>query len=225
MRVRPLLVGLGLAVLLLAACDAGDDTVAPTGKKDSGGGGPDATIDGQGNADVFVPTDPNSLCGKYGGYSKVETIVQGVVAAVAADCKIGAFFTALEDKDKAHRQDCLSKQFGEIMKCGGVVYAGSTDSLGTACRSMAEAHQDIDPQIRQADFDAFLIDVTTSLKAQGMATDDVAKIAPTLNSTSGDVVQSGDQDLSNSTCDGGPILDAGPEAAADTGIADAADGG
>ncbi len=207
------------SLVLVTACED-DDTVAPPLKKDAGGGTVDATIEGGAGVDAAI--DPNSLCAKYGGYSKVENLVKASIAAVASDCKIGAFFSGLSQTQNVHLQDCLSKQVGEFMGCR-VTYAGSTDSLGKECRTMAEAHQDIDPQIRQADFDAFIIDVTSTLKTNGMSTDDIAKIAPSFLSTSQEIVQSADQGFSNSIC---PGQDAGADARDGSAITDGnAEGG
>jgi hypothetical protein len=218
--------------LLFAACNVGDDTVAPNTAKDAGGGGLDSTTSDAPGSDSKVPTDPNSLCAKYGGFDPgVNKLVDDMLQGLKVDCQIGAFFTALSQADHLHLKNCLANQFGEIMGCGGVTYAGSVDAVGAPCRTMADAHQAVDPQIRQADFDAFYIDVTASLAADGVAAADITKIAPALKSVNGDVVQSNDPGLSNSTCDGGPVDgggeggEAGEAGPADTGVADAIDDG
>jgi hypothetical protein len=212
-----------LAFVLLASCD-GDDTVAPNPGRGSGN---DATVVDTGAGGDGSTTNPNALCNKYGGFATVQGYAKAIVDGAKADCKIGAYFTGLALTDEKHLEDCLAIQIGEIMQCDGKVYAGSKDGLGQDCRPMDEAHQQVDPQIRQADFDAFVIDVIAALKAKGMATGDIPTVSTAFNQTQGDVVQSNDPGNAQSTC---PGADAGQDtglddAGQDTGIADANDAG
>jgi hypothetical protein len=151
-------------------------------------------------------------------------MADAVIAAASADCKIGAYFTVLDDTDRAHHRDCFRNQLAEMFQCGGAKYANSQDSNGQACVSLAEAHQNVDPQISQGDFDAFFIDATQALKTAGLSTEDLQKLGPILNSTQGDVVQNNDPTLGNSTCDAGPLeggTEGGTDGGTDGGIADA----
>jgi hypothetical protein len=154
-------------------------------------------------------------------------MAKAILDATKADCKIGAFFTGLALTDEQHLQDCFAIQLGEFVGCDGKVYAGSKDMLGQPCLSMADGHQNL--QIRSDDFDAFTTDVIAALKNKGMTPTDVSSVVPSFLSTKGDVVQSGDQGLTQSTCpgaDAGTDADAGPiDSGKDTGIADAADSG
>lgn len=215
---------IGAALVLLVSC-TGDDTVAPTPKKDAGG--TDATTT---DADTDGPTvNTGTLCYKYGGYSKVDGYALAITRAVAADCRISPYFTGLALTDQTHLHDCLARQLGEFLQCDGVTYAGSSDSLQQPCRTMAEAHQNLDTQITTADFTAFVADVVSALKQSGVSDTDVAKIVPSFNLTSSDVVQNQVNDLSQSACDGGPT-DGGTDGeggtdASDSGSADAADSG
>jgi hypothetical protein len=228
MRLRFFALGLGLGAFLLASCDAGDDTVAPNTNKDAGSSGGDATVDGTVDVSTDSTTDPNSLCAKYGGYQGVANIAQAISNTAFSDCKIGHFF-ALDSTDEAHLVACMSRQLGEWMGCGGVTYAGSIDPQGLPCRTMTEAHKDINPQIRQADLDAYMIDVNAAFRAAGVTNDDLALILPKLNTVAGDTVQSADDGLSNSTCpgaDGGlEGGEGGAEGGTEGGIGDAADEG
>ena len=226
---RRILLGLFGAAFLAAtaaACDSGDDTVQPLSRKDAGG---DATTNIDGSA-VDGAVNTSSYCYKLGGFPKVQGISAAVLKAVSADCRIGAYFTGLALTDQTHFTDCFAKQLGELLGCDGIVYAGSSDSLQATCRPLAEAHQAVNPQITDADFDAFVADVVAVMKQQGVSTTDLGTIGPLLNGTRPAVSQTNDTTLQQSTCDAGPIdagdagTDAG-DAGADTGIADAADAG
>jgi hypothetical protein len=224
---RRILLGLfGVALVAASACDAGDDTVEPLTKKDAGG---DATAGSDGAAtDGAVNT--NTICFRLGGFAKVQAISSAVLKAVSTDCRIGAYFTGLALTDQTHFTDCFGKQMGELLGCDGVTYAGSSDSLQVACRTLAEARQAVDPQITDADFDAFVADVVAVMKQQGTAATDLGSIGPMLNGTRKDVSQTNDTTLAQSTCDAGPIDagdagDEGGDGGTDTGIADADDAG
>jgi hypothetical protein len=213
-------------VVLVAACDAGDDTVAPATTKDSGGGGGgDATVDGFAEGGADTATDPNSLCGKYGGFDQVLAMADRVIEVAKADCRIGAYFTAL-DKDPQtaqHHKECFRNYLGEMFQCGGITYAGSKGA-GLPCQTLAEAHKNVDPRISQGDFQAFFVDATQALQAYGVSSDDLSKLGPMLNTTQGDVVQKQELVLDNSPCDGGPIeggKEGGTEGGTDAGIPDA----
>ncbi len=208
---RRILLGLfGGAIVLASACDAGDDTVQPLSKKDAGG---DATTGGDAGGTEGGVINTNSTCFKIGGFSKVQAISSAVLKAASADCRIGAYFTGLALTEQTHFTDCFAKQLGEMLQCDGVTYAGSIDSLQVACRSLADAHQAINPQITAADFDAFVADVTSVMKQLGVSTADLGTIAPLLNGTRGPVQQSADNTLGQTTCDAGAVDDA--EAGAD----------
>ena len=225
---RITLVLFGAALVVGSACDAGDDTVQPLSKKDAGS---DATTVGDG-ATTDAPVSTDTICYRLGGFSKVQAISTAVLRSVSADCRIGAYFTGLALIDQTHFTDCFGKQVGELLGCDGITYAGSIDSLNVACRTLAEAHQAVDPQITDADFDAFVADVVAVVKKQGANATDLAAIGPMLAGTRKDVSQASDHTLAQSTCDAG-ATDAGTDAqddgaadtGADTGVADADDAG
>jgi hypothetical protein len=201
-----------LAVLAgaLLACNASDDTVAPNPNRDAGNN--DATTTGSDGA----VTPASSMCAKYGGFANVQGVAKGLLDKVKADCKIGAYFTGLALSEELHFTECFALQLGELMGCEGKVYAGSKDSRGQLCRSMAEAHQ-IDPRVRTSDLDAFVIDAVAVLQSKGLASADAATIGAALRTTK-DVVQSDEPGNAQSIC---PGADAGQDAA----IADADDAG
>jgi hypothetical protein len=218
---------LGGALVLGSACDSSDDSVQPLSKKDAGnvegGGGADSATDGQVN--------PNTICYRAGGFSKVQAMSLALYKAVSADCRIGAYFNQLALTDQTHFTECFAKQLGEMMGCDGVVYTGSIDSLQSPCRPLAEAHQAIDPQISTADFDVFVGDATNVLRQQGLGGQDLTNVVSLLNGTRGPVQQNADNAFAQSTCDGGPIEagsdggEGGSDAGSDTSVADADDAG
>ncbi len=169
----------------------------------------------------------NTVCYRLGGFNKVQAIAGAVLKAVSADCRIGAYFTGLALTEQTHFTDCFSRQIGELTGCDGVTYAGSKDSLQIACRTLGDAHKAVDPQITDADFDAFVADVVSVMRQQGMSTADLTATLPKLNATRGDVSQTNDTTLAQSTCDAGggdggdASQDGGADTGSDTGVADA----
>jgi hypothetical protein len=119
-----------------------------------------------------------TLCDKYGGKAGVQSAVAIAVDRVAGDCRINTFFTTLEPAQLTHVVQCLTIQSQELFGCADVTYLGSRDALNVPCRSMAEAHRDLN--ISAADFDAFIEDVVAGLTAAGVSADDINAVAPTL---------------------------------------------
>ena len=205
-----------LSLVVAASCQgASEDNPQTPLNKDGGvttGGG-----DGSGTQDALGAL----ICAKYGGYTKVQQLVDASLAAIFNDCKIGGFFQGLQDSDKKHMTDCMEKQIGTFLNCPGVVY--DTDSSGAACRSMTDAHQNLGG-ITQGDFDAFENDIIATLKSKGLSSNDIAAdFVPPINATAQDIVTDQTTNLSQSTC----VLqgvDAGDDGGGEAGAVDASDG-
>lgn len=140
------------------------------------------------------------ICGKYGGYDKVKTIADAIIARAEGDCRIGPAFTRVDANKKAHLSECFQIQLGGMFQCEGVSYtAGTTvDSKNQKCRSMQQAHQGMN--LRKADFDAFMEAVATELTAQGLSMDDLRAIAPAFEGTRQQVTQTNNQPDKNTYC-------------------------
>jgi hypothetical protein len=119
-----------------------------------------------------------TLCDKYGGKAGVQGAVAAAVDRVAGDCRINTFFTTLEPAQLTHVVQCLTIQSQELFGCAGVTYLGSRDALNVPCRSMTEAHRELN--ISAADFDAFIEDVVAGLTTAGVSAADINAVAPTL---------------------------------------------
>lgn len=182
-------------------------------------------------------TDPPlgaPICGKYGGYEKVKTMADAIIARAEADCRIGPAFTRAGDEKKAHFSECFQIQLGGIFQCQGVSYVSGTtvDSKNQKCRSMQQAHQGMN--LRKADFDAFMEAVAAELTAQGLSMDDLRAVAPAFEGTRTQVTQTNNQPDRNTYC-GCPngeymgkacvpeagIVDGGMDATTDADAADA----
>lgn len=129
-----------------------------------------------------------SLCQKYGGAGVIDSVITGpVVSKLAGDCRINTFFTSLSETALNHVAECLSIQGQEVFGCKGVTYAGSMDSKGAACRSMAAAHLGL--SISDGDFQALLDDVVAALTEAGVASGDIAAAAPAFLGLKDDIVE------------------------------------
>jgi len=177
---RPLIARLVVAaaavtVTCVAACqldgtgvvthNTGADTTAPTGTD-----GLDSGLQG--------------LCGRVGGPTAVHAVTADAVTRLAADCRIGGYFSTLDAKSKTHLSDCMESYLGEAFDCPGVTYAGSKDSAGVACRDMTAAHKDrgISKDDQQAFLDAFV----AALNATGkLVATDVGNVVTHLNDERG----------------------------------------
>jgi hemoglobin len=128
------------------------------------------------------------LCTKYGGKASVATMVRDrIIPAVAADCRINAFFAGLSEPELEHVQDCLVIQMQQYFGCPGSSYAGSMDSNGQSCRSMREAHLGL--SISAGDMEAFLEDVASALTLAGVDAEDIAEVAAILTPLETDIVE------------------------------------
>jgi hypothetical protein len=213
------------ALALVAACSSGDDTVA--GKVNPAGpGGQDATTtDSPADLpDTLLPPGA-PLCNKYpNGPQLVTKITADLLTAVSADCRIDAYFVAPKS-GAAHLSQCLEKQIGNYFQCPGVVY--DTDLAGKPCRSMLEAHKNLAAPLRSADFDAFIQDFITVMKANGISTADISAVLPTFQGTKTAIVEN-PRGIGNSQCTcPNDITPDGGYCGADAGIDanDAGDGG
>lgn len=187
--------------LLVTACYL--DNPAPRGAAEGGAGAPpDASAmltdgsaplpDGSPVADAGPP-----LCTKYGGYATVEVVVNDLVGALVADCRISKFFTTLTTERVSHLHDCLVKQVAVVMRCPGIKY--DIDNAGVECRDMKTAHKGI--SIRQADFDALVQDLVGVLTKDGVAAADIDMLAPSILALRDDIVTNSAPEASRSICD------------------------
>ncbi len=221
---------------LMLACSSSEDTVA--GKVNPAGpGGQDATTgsDAQLQPDTLLPPGA-PLCTKYpNGPALVAKITSDLLNGIGADCRISSYFVAPKS-GAAHLSQCLQSQISTFFQCPGATYGN--DQAGKVCRSMADAHRDMN--LRSADFDAFIANLVAVLKANGISNEDITLVLPTFTGTKTAIVPN-PKGIGNSQCscpndiqpdggycgtDAGTILiDAGDGGDADTGIADAADAG
>ena len=137
------------------------------------------------------------LCTKYGGYATVEVVVNDLVGALVADCRISKFFTTLTSERVTHLHDCLVKQVAVVMRCPGIKY--DIDNSGVECRDMKSAHKGI--SIRQADFDALIQDLVMVLTKDGVAAADIDVLAPSILALRDDIVTNSAPETSRSVCD------------------------
>ena len=157
-----------------------------------------AAADADGGSAGSVDAGP-PLCTKYGGFGTVQVVVNDLVGALVADCRISRFFTTLTAERVGHLHDCLVKQVAVVMRCPGIKY--DIDNAGVECRDMKTAHKGI--SIRQADFDALIQDLVTVLTRDGVAQADIDALAPSVLALRDDIVTNSAPDTSRSICDAG----------------------
>lgn len=183
---------------LMVACTGGDDTVAGKTNPNNPQEGQDATTaDGPADLpDTLLPPGA-PLCTKYpNGTALVAKITSDLVNSVGADCRISAHFVS-PTLGAAHLSQCLQTQIGAYFQCPGVTYDGSKDSAGKTCRSMADAHKNMN--LRTADFDAFIADLVAVFKANGISNDDISLVLPTFTGTKSSIVLN-QKGIGNSMC-------------------------
>jgi len=214
---------------LAYACAVEDENPGSARKGDAGTNA-DGTVDPLNNPDAQLGAP---ICGKYGGYENVKSISAAIIARVSADCRIGSPIAKLDPEGTAHFAECFQIQLGGAFQCPGVSYVSGTtkDSKGKACRDMTNAHKGLN--LRNADFNAFVEDVSAELTAKGLTPDDIRAIAPVFEGTRTGVVQTNNQPDRNTfcTCADGQYMGKAclPEAGVvdtgvvDTGVVDAAD--
>lgn len=160
---------------LIFACDVADEE-AGTPKKPSTS---DATVSSDGQSASDAPTKVTGLCGKVGGPTAVATMSNAIYDRVAADCRIGIYFTSLGGR-AAHVKECMAKQLQESFDCP-VVYAGSKASDGKECRTLNEAHQDIrgadgKSRLNDVDFNAYVQSVGAALLEAKLSDSEVQSV-------------------------------------------------
>jgi hypothetical protein len=159
------------------------------------------------------------ICQTYGGYGNVSQYAAHILTSVTADCRIGPYFTALDSMSSAHLSECFQKQLGVYFGCPGVAY--DKDSAGQQCRSMSDAHNNLN--LRKADFDAFIEDMVASLLADNVSKSDVQQlIYGTFNGFEAAIVQDNQKGNAMCGCPGG-LYDGGlcyyvPEGGIDSGM-------
>jgi hypothetical protein len=130
----------------------------------------------------------------------VEKVSFDIVATVAADCRINAFFTGLPPEKVQHIGDCVTKQIAVLTRCPGIKY--DVDSNGQDCRDMKSAHHGLG--LRADDFTAFLEDITATLKADGIEQADIEAMVNPLKIYKGDIVSNSAPGAAKNMCGGGP---------------------
>lgn len=206
MKVFPLLVPMIVGGLLVSSCYLDNPGAAPVA---DAGTLRDAFADGPLVDDAAAPYSDGGhgglvdagppLCTKYGGFGTVQAVVNDLVGALVADCRISRFFTTLTAERVGHLHDCLVKQVAVVMRCPGIKY--DIDNAGVECRDMKTAHKGI--SIRQADFDALVQDLVTVLTRDGVAQADIDALAPSVLALRDDIVTNSAPDTSRSICDAG----------------------
>jgi len=146
-------------------------------------------------------TSEGALCAKYGGAAMVDQVVKTkIIPAIAGDCRINTFFTALSSDGLNHVVECLSTQVQALFGCAGVRYSGSLDSRGAPCRDMRSVHLGL--QLSQGDFDALIDDVVQGLTAAGVEESDINTAAPALLGMAPDIVAQPDHnDPTHGVCE------------------------
>jgi hypothetical protein len=196
---------LGFALVGVAGAGCYLDNPAPSARSESGAG--DAAVDASssdtGGADAVSPPPADdagpALCTKYGGYATVEAVVDQLVGALVADCRISPFFTTLAAPRVAHVRDCLVKQVAVVLGCPGIRY--DVDNAGVECRDMKTSHKTL--SIRQADFDALVQDLVAVLVKSGVAQTDIDAIAPSILALRNDIVTNSAPGSGHAICDAG----------------------
>lgn len=151
-------------------------------------------------SDMDTSSKEQTLCKKYGGTDAIGQVVQDdVIGAIAGDCRINAFFTALSEESFTRVHDCLTIQVQELFECEGVTYRGSKDSNGHTCRNMQNAHAGV--SVSDADFDALIEDVVAGLQEAGVEQDDIETAAPALLGMRSDIVEVDNDKNNYSICD------------------------
>lgn len=206
MKVFPLLVPMIVGGLLVSSCYLDNPGAAPVADagtlRDAFADGPlvdDAAAPYPDGGDGGLVDAGPPLCTKYGGFGTVQAVVNDLVGALVADCRISRFFTTLTAERVGHLHDCLVKQVAVVMRCPGIKY--DIDNAGVECRDMKTAHKGI--SIRQADFDALVQDLVTVLTRDGVAQADIDALAPSVLALRDDIVTNSAPDTSRSICDAG----------------------
>jgi hypothetical protein len=172
-----LLVGAGSAV---ACSSGGDDSASSAG---SGGSAGSTSAAGAGGT-----SSTGSLYNRLGGNSGIRTAVEAIITAETMDPMIASYFS--QQANPAHQptakdiEDCLVLLLGSLTG-GTEVYPGKATS-GFMCRSMVEAHADLD--INSGTFDQFVTIAAGVLKDAGVADADITVIGNALNATKTSVV-------------------------------------
>lgn len=192
-----------VGVIALCGCDDNDST--PPANSGMGGTSQyESDEDAASHDDADANDGPDaateqSLCAKYGGADAVASVVNtNIIGTIAADCRISTYFTDLTPQVFQHVGECLTIQVQELFGCDGVSYVGAESSLGSQCRSMADAHQGLG--ISKGDFDALIEDVVTGLTEAGVSADDIGAAAPALLGLEGDIVEDTTIDNTKAMC-------------------------
>jgi hypothetical protein len=192
---------LGLAAVsaiwgVVAACSGGDENPA-VARADSGVAGDTGTSP---TATGTTPLPGAAICGNYGNAAGVAAIADNILTAAHNDCRISAGFTMLNGDQTQHLKECFEIQMQSFFQCPGITYvAGTTkDSKGNDCRSMTDAHRDLN--LRKADFEAFQQIALSELSKAKLTTDDVTSINSAILGTQTGVVQTNKQQDKNQYC-------------------------
>jgi hypothetical protein len=183
-RFRLVLGCLSMVFVIAAACDDGSTDDVKKYNPDGDDAGRDAT-----SADADVEDAPTSLplCEKMGGYAGVQGVAQGALTRLKADCRIGPWFTNLDADAQQHLAECFETFLASSAECknGGnpILYNGSKDSRGVACRSMRIAHQNMG--LSRDDQRAFTEGVIGAMSDKGIGVEARQGMLSILNGTQG----------------------------------------
>lgn len=211
-----------LAVGVVGACSSQTEEVTHynPGGNDSGLDSTTGGDSGDDDSGLRVP-----VCDVLGGYAAVQKLTRDAIAKLSADCRIGPYFTAMTDTAKQHHQDCFETFLAASVECtnGGakIIYAGSKDSRGVACKTITNAHGPL--TLTRDDHRAFVEDFVAVMNAQKVPTNARDGIVSVLNGTQGVYAnnKTGNK-MCNATCAGCVVVDAGTDADASTDASDAA---
>ena len=188
-----------LPLVLSFHCYLDNPSPANSAVTDAGATGEvDASASDPGADGSVAPVDAGPpLCTKYGGYGTVEVVIADLVSTLVADCRISRFFTTLSETAVHHLVDCLVKQVAVLMRCPGIRY--DVDNDGAECRDMTAAHKGL--SIRQGDFDALVEDLVAVLRKDGVSTEDIDALAPSILALAPDIVTNSAPGNGHAVCD------------------------
>jgi len=198
------LVALGVAVALVSpACTQTTDDPITKYNPDT----PDSASGTDSAADPDVSTLARPLCETLGGLTGVKKNAGDMLAKVAQDCRIGAYFATLSDVDKQHHADCFETFMASAAQCedgtgNKISYIGAKDTRGEECQDIRRAHENLN--LSRDDYQAFQEAVIAALTANNVTKAGQNGVIGILNGQPGvyDIEQTG-----NAMCTKGPACD------------------
>lgn len=186
----------------------------------------DASLDSTGGGDANV-MPMQDLCGQLGGTDAVGKLAGDMLTKMSADCRIGAYLTALSADQQQHHRECFTTYLQSAVECKNasmalVKYAGAKDSKGVDCKAVPQAHQALN--LTKSDYAAFEDDLNSALAASMVATPLRQSVLSLLRGQPGiyNANKNGNY-MCDMTCMGCvPVPDGGVDARAEGGTTDAA---